>query len=186
MVKLDVLPVVLTFVSVAQLEQVTTLEALKRLLRSTLWPVHVLETMHFFGGKDCIVSSPCTDQSVERNNLFNASNVVTCSSCATDTNVSTTGSTSSFTIGFSAGGGSLVNNVQNGDGWFTTFNDPTAPLQTPRRSALTAGERNLASATLLGGTVFFTTFVPTTLTPHASGIGSGTAQLHTVYYHTGR
>src|SRR2546422_2775132 len=144
-----------------------------------------VDIQHFFGVKDCIVSSACTDQSVERNNLFNASNVVTCSSCAADTNVSTTGSTSSFTIGFSAGGGSLVNNVQNGDGWFTTFNDPTAPLQTPRRSALTAGERNLASATLLGGTVFFTTFVPTTVTSQASGIASGTAQLYAVYYLTG-
>src|SRR2546430_1328658 len=144
-----------------------------------------VDIQHFFGVKDCIVSSACTDQSVERNNLFNASNVVTCSSCATDTNVSTTGSTSSFTIGFSAGGGSLVNNVQNGAGWFTTFNDPTAPLQTPRRSALTAGERNLASATLLGGTGFFTTFVPTTVTRQVSGIGSGSAQLSAGYYLTG-
>src|SRR5207253_1868070 len=101
-----------------------------------------VDIQHFFGVKDCIVSSACTDQTVERNNLFNASNVVTCSSCAADTNVSTTGGTSGFTIGFSAGGGSLVNNVQNGDGWFTTFNDPTAPLQTPPRSALTAGNRS--------------------------------------------
>ena len=144
-----------------------------------------VDIQHFFGVKDCIVSSACTDQTVERNNLFNASNVVTCSSCAAGTNVSTTGSTSSFTIGFSAGGGSLVNNVQNMDGWFTTFNDPTAPLQTPPRSALTPGERNLASATLLGGTVFFTTFVPTTDIRQASGIASGTAQLYAVYYLSG-
>src|SRR5713101_4459613 len=37
MVKLDVLPVVLTFVPAAQLEQVTTLEELKRLLHSLVW-----------------------------------------------------------------------------------------------------------------------------------------------------
>ena len=36
MVKLDVLPVVLTFVPDAQLEQVTTLEELFRLFRSTV------------------------------------------------------------------------------------------------------------------------------------------------------
>src|SRR3989454_1541025 len=57
MVKLDVLPVVLTFVSVAQLEQVTTLEALKRLLRSTLWSVHALETMQSFTPKKCWMST---------------------------------------------------------------------------------------------------------------------------------
>ena len=148
-----------------------------------------VDIQHFFGVKDCIVSSACSDETVERNNLFNVSNVVTCSSCAAGTNVSTTGSASSFTIGFSAGGGSLVNNVQNGDGWFTTFNDPTAPLQTPPRSALTPGERNLASATLLGGTVFFTSFIPTTDIRQASGAVSGTvsgtAQLYAVFYLTG-
>src|SRR5205807_2475208 len=110
------------------------------------------DIQHFLGVKDCIVSSGCTNQTVERNNLFNSSNVVTCSSCASGSNVSTTGSTSSFTIGFSAGGGNLVNSIQNMDGWFTTFNDPTAPLQTPPRAAITPGARNLASATLLGGT----------------------------------
>src|SRR2546428_13365852 len=104
---------------------------------------------------------------------------------SSDTNVSTTGHTSSFPIWVSAGCGSLVNNGQNGDGWFTTFNDPTAPLQTPRRSALTAGERNLASATLLGGIVFFTTFAPTTVTSQASGIASGTAPLHAGDYLNG-
>ena len=143
------------------------------------------DIQHFFGVKDCIVSNACSDQTVERNNLFDASNVVTCSSCAAGTNVSTTGGTSSFTIGFSASGGSLVNNVQNGDGWFTTFNDPTAPLQTPPRRALTPGERNLASATLLGGTVFVATFIPTTDVSQTSGVLSGTAQLYAVYYLTG-
>src|SRR5947208_15915456 len=140
-----------------------------------------VDIQHFFGVKDCIVSGGCTDQTVERNTLFNSSNVVTCSSCASGTNVSTTGSTSSFTIGFSAGGGNLVNTVQNMDGWFTTFNDPTAPLQTPPRAAMTPGERNLASATLLGGTVFFTTFIPTPDICTASGTG----QLYAVFYLTG-
>jgi len=139
------------------------------------------DIQHFLGVKDCIVSGGCTNQTVERNNLFNSSNVVTCSSCAAGTNTSTTGSTSSFTIGFSAGGGNLVNSIQNMDGWFTTFNDPTAPLQTPPRAAMTPGERNLASATLLGGTVFFTTFIPTTDVCQATGTG----QLYAVYYLTG-
>ncbi|TLY24116.1 MAG: hypothetical protein E6K64_07520 [Nitrospirae bacterium] len=140
-----------------------------------------VDIQHFFGVKDCIVSGGCSGQTVERNNLFNSSNVVTCSSCPAGTNTSTTGSTSSFTIGFSAGGGNLVNSIQNMDGWFTTFNDPTAPLQTPPRAAMTSGERNLASATLLGGTVFFTTFIPTTDICQSTGTG----QLYAVYYLTG-
>src|SRR6266581_8293151 len=48
MVKLDVLPVVLTFVPDPQLEQVTTLEELNRLLRSTVWSVQAPETMQSF------------------------------------------------------------------------------------------------------------------------------------------
>jgi len=140
-----------------------------------------VDIQHFYGVKDCIVSGACTDQTVERNNLFNSSNVVTCASCADGTNVSTTGSTSSFTVGFSSGGGNLVNSIQNMDGWFTTFNDPTAPLQTPPRSAMASGERNLSPATLLGGTVFFTTFIPSADICHPTGSG----QLYAVYYLTG-
>src|SRR5205807_2475209 len=56
MVKLDVLPVVLTFEPDAQLEQVTTLEELKRLFRSTVWFVHPLETMQSFTPRKCWMS----------------------------------------------------------------------------------------------------------------------------------
>src|SRR5207244_942978 len=38
------------------------------------------DTQHFFGVKDCIINGSCTNQGVERNNLFNSSNVVTCTS----------------------------------------------------------------------------------------------------------
>src|SRR6266849_4649312 len=57
MVKLDVLPVVLTFVPAAQLEQVTMLEELKRLFRSTVWIVHPPETMQSFTPKKCWMST---------------------------------------------------------------------------------------------------------------------------------
>src|SRR5712691_11164888 len=57
MVKLVVLPVVLTFVPAAQLVQVTTLEELKRLFRSMLWLVHELLTMQSFTPKKCWVST---------------------------------------------------------------------------------------------------------------------------------
>jgi type IV pilus assembly protein PilY1 len=140
-----------------------------------------MDIQHFFGVKDSFITSGSPAQTTERNNLFNSSNVVVCSSCASGSNVSTTGSTSSFTTSFSVGGGNLVSNVQNMDGWFTTFNDPTAPLQTPPRPAMTLGERNLSSSTLIGGTVFFTTFIPST----DICAGSGTGQLYAVFYLTG-
>jgi len=134
-----------------------------------------VDIQHFVGVKDCILTGGCTDQTVERNNLYNSSNVVICSSCASGANVSTTGSTTSFNSDTIHDFGSLVNNIQNMDGWFTTFNDP---LRTP---PLTSGERNLASATLLGGTVFFTSFIPSTDMCQATGTG----QLYAVYYLTG-
>src|SRR3989442_198437 len=46
--KLLVLPVLLSFVPAAQLVQVTRLEELKRLLRSTVWTVQAPETMQSF------------------------------------------------------------------------------------------------------------------------------------------
>src|SRR5438309_11498614 len=55
MVKLDVLPVVLTLLPDAQLVQVTTLEELNRLFRSTPWFVHDPLIMQSFTPKKCWV-----------------------------------------------------------------------------------------------------------------------------------
>src|SRR5438445_126338 len=57
MVKLDVLPVVLTLLPDAQLVQVTTLEELNRLFRSTPWFVHDPLIMQSFTPKKCWVST---------------------------------------------------------------------------------------------------------------------------------
>jgi type IV pilus assembly protein PilY1 len=124
------------------------------------------DIQHYFGVKDCIATGGCSDQTVERNNLQNVSGVTVCTSCASTANVSTDGG-ATYTGGFSTGVSSLVNNVQNADGWFTTL--PTTK------------ERNLSVATILGGTVFFTTFVPTSDICGASGDG----HLYALYYLTG-
>jgi Tfp pilus tip-associated adhesin PilY1 len=140
-----------------------------------------VDIMHFFGVKDDFISMGAGVQTTERNNLFNSSDVVVCSSCPTGSNVSTTGSTAVFATAFGPGVGSLLNSVQNSDGWFTTFNDPTAPFQTPPRSAMTPGERNTTTALVLGGTIFFTTFTP-------AGdicVAAGTGLLYAVFYQTG-
>lgn len=124
------------------------------------------DIQHYFGVKDCVVTGGCSDQTVERNNLYNVSGVTVCTSCAAGANVSTDGG-ATYTSGFSTGVSSLVDNVLNADGWFTT-------LPSTR-------ERNLSTATVVGGTVFFTTFVPTSDICKASGDG----YLYALYYLTG-
>jgi type IV pilus assembly protein PilY1 len=123
------------------------------------------DIQHFFGVKDCTITDGCS-QASERNNLYNASFVTVCVGCAPDKNVSVDGG-GTYTKGFDAGTDALVNNLQGLDGWFTT-------LPTTR-------ERTLSRATLIGGTLFFTTFTP------ASDMcaGSGEGRLYALYYLTG-
>ncbi len=123
---------------------------------------------HFFGVKDCVVTGACSDptQSTQRNNLYNVSSVTICSSCSPDANVSTDGG-ATYSGGFDAGSSNLVASVQNGDGWFTTLPNER--------------ERSLSSPTLLGGTLFFTTFIPV---PDLCG-AEGNGLLYSVYYLTG-
>jgi type IV pilus assembly protein PilY1 len=145
-----------------------------------------VDIMHFFGVKDSFISMGAGVQTTERNNLFNSSDVVVCSGgagCTTGSEVSTNGSTAVFNTAFGPSTlvGSLLNNVQNSDGWFTTFNDPTAPFQIPPRLAMTPGERTVSPAIVLSGTIFFTTFTP-------AGdicVAAGSGLLYGVFFQTG-
>ena len=128
-----------------------------------------VDIQHYFGVKDSFITAGSPAQTTERNNLFNSSGLVVCSNCSSGGNVSTTGSTTSFDTGPS----SLLAQVLNVDGWFTTFSNPPA--------ALTPGERNLNPGTLVGGTLFFTTFTPVADICTASGTGL----LYAVFYQTG-
>jgi type IV pilus assembly protein PilY1 len=120
------------------------------------------DIQHFFGVKDSFMTLGSPDQNTERNNLYNVSTVAICTSCTSSTNVSYNGGTS-YTGGFET----LVGNIQNVDGWFVAL--PTT------------SERNLSSSTLLGGSVYFTTFVPSL----DICSGSGTGSLYGLYYLTG-
>lgn len=124
------------------------------------------DIQHFFGVKDSFITQGSPAQTTERNNLYNVSNVTVCTTCASSANVSYNGG-SSFTAGFDTGANNLVGNIQNDDGWFMAL--PAV------------GERSLSLGTLLGGSVYFTTFVP------SSDIcsGSGTGYLYGLYYLTG-
>jgi type IV pilus assembly protein PilY1 len=120
------------------------------------------DTQNYFGVKDCIISSLCFDQTVERHDLLDVSNVSICTSCNSTMNVSTDGG-ATFTQGFAT---DIVSGLQSRDGWVTT---------------LTVGERSLSSAALLGGTLFFTTFIPDASICEFSGNG----RLYGLYYLTG-
>jgi Tfp pilus tip-associated adhesin PilY1 len=83
--------------------------------------------------------------------------------------MSATNGGSSFTIGFDVGANNLLSSaaLQSADGWFTTLPN--------------LGERNLSSAMLLGGTLFFTSYTPQDDVSSFSGDG----RLYAVYYLTG-
>ena len=104
-------------------------------------------------------------QTTERNNLYNVSSVTVCTSCPTSANVSY--GRGGYTAGFDRGANNLVGNIQNADGWFMTL--PAA------------GERNLSTATVFGGSVYITSFVPST----DICMGAGTGYLYGLYYLTG-
>ena len=120
------------------------------------------DTQYFFGVKDSCALDPGCAQT-QRNNLVDVSSSAVCNPCATGTELSgVTGATTVSELG------ALINDpTQNIDGWFTTLPG--------------SGERSLSTPTILGGTVFFTTFIPTSDICVAAGSGS----LYALYYLTG-
>jgi Tfp pilus tip-associated adhesin PilY1 len=106
---------------------------------------------------------------VEQHDLYDASNVVVCTKCDPDypdRNVSLDGG-STYTKSFDAGDSSLLNDVGARSGWFITL---------PKTR-----ERNLTTAAVIGGTMFFTTFFPGGDVCTASAEG----RLYALYYKTG-
>ena len=126
------------------------------------------DTQYFFGVKDFVMTGGCTESGVsscEFKNLLNVSNVTVCVVCASGTN-QVTGVSGVTTFSGSATT-TLQGLVQSMDGWYTTL--PTS------------GERVVASPTLVGGIVYFSSFIP------SSDIcsGAGTGNLYGLYYLTG-
>ena len=130
------------------------------------------DAQYFFGVKDPVANTTlCPETSTtscQRNDLVDVSNVTVCvvgvGSCTTSNQV--TGLTGVTTFSGTSST-SLSGVVANKQGWFVTF-----PV---------AGERDLSSPTILGGTVFFTTFVPVNDICTASGDGN----LYALFYLTG-
>src|SRR3989441_7925983 len=100
--------------------------------------------------------------------LLDVSNVTVCvvgvGSCDTSNQVTGLAGVNTFS---GTGTTSLAGVVANKQGWFVTY--PTG------------GERALSNPTLLGGTVFFTTFIPV----NDICIASGNGNLYALFYLTG-
>ena len=124
------------------------------------------DTQYFFGVKDPVLTSSCTQATVtncERPNLLDVSSATVCAVCTGNQVTGVSGVTS--LLGSSST--TLQGKVQSMDGWVTVL------------PALR--ERALVSPTLLGGIVFFTTFIPTDDLCAASGTGN----LYGLFYLTG-
>lgn len=128
------------------------------------------DLQYYFGVKDSFITQGSPAQTVERSNLFDSSNIVVCTVCdpaSAGNNVSINGDTTAS--GFNMTFDSLIQQIQsqNMDGWVTTLLGPR--------------ERNLSPGTLIGGTLFFTTFEPVSDICKAAGDGF----LYALYYQTG-
>ncbi|MGH7251939.1 MAG: pilus assembly protein, partial [Nitrospiraceae bacterium] len=124
------------------------------------------DAQHFFGVKDPVLTGVCVQATVtncERPNLLDVSSATVCEICTGDQVTGVTGVTS--LLGSSST--TLQGMVQSMDGWFTTL------------PALR--ERVVVSPTLLGGIVFFTSFIPT----DDLCAGSGSGNLYGLFYLTG-
>lgn len=126
------------------------------------------EQQYFFGVKDPVVTNGCTDSSVtncEKKNLLNVSGVTVCVTCATGTN-QVTGIGGVTQLEGSATT-TLQGLIMTMDGWYTAM---PASL-----------ERVVVSPTILGGIIYFPSFIPSTDICAASGTGN----LYALFYLTG-
>lgn len=133
-------------------------------------------TQYFFGIKDSVLSSACTQSSATScvdNDLVNISGASICTTCAVNGNVTgvtaTVGAGSVTVTDFdnSSSSTSLVQLVKTKDGWVTTMPD--------------SRERVLAAPALMGGVIFFPSFTPA----NDICVGIGTSQLYGLFYKTG-
>jgi type IV pilus assembly protein PilY1 len=141
------------------------------------------DTQHFFGVKDLVPTSGCTQSSAtacEEKDLLNVSGAEVCV-IGTTTGSGTCTATSQVTgvtgvDSFDSSSGSsntLVGAIQNKDGWYTTLDDQDPA--TPTR------ERSLSQPAIIGGLVFFPTFEP----ENDICSSSGSSFLYALFYKSG-
>jgi type IV pilus assembly protein PilY1 len=106
------------------------------------------------------------------NDLVDVTNAVVCLVCTGSTNQVTDPTNPGVTTFSGTGTTSMVGLVQSKDGWRVTL---------PTGSGTNSAERSVVSPTLIGGTVFFPTFVPT----NDFCASSGNSYLYALFYKTG-
>jgi type IV pilus assembly protein PilY1 len=129
------------------------------------------DTQYLFGVKDPVVTGGCSQTSVtscEKKNILDVSNAVVCSVCAGGT-TQVTGVTGVTTFDglVEKIQGTTSGTVPEMDGWYATL--PTSK------------ERELSPPTIIGGAIFFTSFVPNADICSASGDG----YIYALFYKTG-
>ncbi len=128
-----------------------------------------------FGIKDSVLNGLCTQTSTvncQDNDLVDVTNAVVCLVCTGSTNQVTDPTNPGVTTFSGTGTTSMVGLVQSKDGWRVTL---------PTGSGTNSAERSVVSPTLIGGTVFFPTFVPT----NDFCASSGNSYLYALFYKTG-
>ena len=139
-----------------------------------------LRAQYLVGVKDSVLrtASPCVQTSVTsclNQKLLDVSSAQICVSCASGTQVQNVTGVTTFS--------EMLDKIQKGnpsmsisplDGWFLQ-------LQAGSTTAGTGGERSLVNPTLIGGAVFFPTFVPKT----DICVAAGDSFLYSMYYLTG-
>ncbi len=157
------------------------------------------DLQYFFGVKDPLANSTqCTATTNEttdpthcqKNNVIDVSGIVVCiSNCGAQAQVTGGVGAAASATTLDSGSTSLQGVIQNADGWFTnlpqitttTNATVTAGPNAPSGQTVATRERVLSAPTILGGTVFFTSFVP--INDLCASAGTGT--LYALYYTTG-
>ncbi|MFO0775492.1 MAG: PilC/PilY family type IV pilus protein [Nitrospiraceae bacterium] len=122
------------------------------------------DQQYLFGIKDSVAKGTCTEVSQTScmdNDLVDVSDAVLCTTCASGGTNQISGVSGATDLQ------SMIGLVQSKRGWFAKLK--------------TVGERAIVPPTLIGGTVFFPTFVPT----NDICASTGSSRLYAMYYKTG-
>ncbi|HKY71066.1 MAG TPA: hypothetical protein VJL88_04045 [Nitrospira sp.] len=138
-----------------------------------------LRAQYLVGVKDSVLrpSGGCTQTSVTscwNQNLLDVSNAQICVSCASGTQVQNVTGATTFSGLLDQIQGNPALSITAKDGW-------VLELQSGSSSTGVGGERSIVNPTLIGGAVFFPTFVPKT----DICIAAGDSYLYSMYYLTG-
>jgi type IV pilus assembly protein PilY1 len=129
------------------------------------------ESQRLYGIKDSVLSYSCTQGSIDgckATSLVNVSDVAVCVVCATGTNqVTSTALSGVQKVEGKDPTTTLQGLVQSKNGWFTNLT--------------TTRERSITSPTVLGGIVFYPTYVP----QDDLCISAGDGYLYGLFYQTG-